>query len=392
MSNLENTKKNIPEHYSKTDPYSVFLKEKFLLSHPNSSKKTYHISLDIQGSDLIFHPGDSIGILPQNDPHLVRKFLSLLSTKPHDLLIDPRSQKEMTSEDYLVHKVNFTRINTSLIRFFFQKSQKPLQIEKLRILLEPENKAALAEFIQGKDLIDILLLLQESPSSLQEIAEHFTPLLPRFYSISSSVKAHPTELHLLVALLSYPHGEEIRYGVASHFLCHLATEKQTAIPIYIQPAAHFKLPEDSSQNLIMIGPGTGVAPYRAFLQERLCDKATGKHWLFFGERTRKYDFLYEDYLVELENQNQLKLTTAFSRDQDSKEYVQHKILENAEELWNWISNGSYLYVCGDASKMAKDVEATLLTIIEQYGKLSEVEARAYLKHLRTSRQYMTDVY
>ena len=387
MSNLENTKKTLPQHYSKTDPYSVVLKEKALLSHPNSSKETYHIALDIKGSDLIFHPGDSIGVLAQNDPLLIKKFLSLINCPPEKPLIDPRSQVEMTSEAYLLHKVNLSRVNSSLIRFFAEKNKN----EELLSLLQPDNKIALSEFLLGKDLIDIIELLVQEPVSLQDIAPYFTPLLPRFYSISSSLKTHPNELHLLVALLSYPHNDEVRYGVASHFLCHLATG-QTPIPIYIQPAAHFKLPDDLSANIIMIGPGTGVAPYRAFLQERIADGATGKHWLFFGERNREYDFLYEDYLTELVKQGHLRLDTAFSRDQDTKEYVQHKLLKHSEEIWNWISNGSYLYVCGDATRMAKDVEATLLSIIEKYGNLSEHDARAYLKNLRHTRKYMTDVY
>ncbi len=388
MSNSENAKKTLPEHYSKTDPYTAFLKEKKLLSHPNSTKKTYHISLDIKGSDLIFQPGDSIGILAQNDPLLVRRFFSLLSCPPDRLIIDPRSQVEMTAEEYLLGRVNLSRVNTSLLRYFAEKVQN----EKLSFLLQPENKTALAEFIQGKDLVDIVRLLQESPTSLDEIAPFFTPLLPRFYSISSSLKAHSGELHLLVALLSYSHQDEIRYGVASHFLCHLARENQTPIPLYVQPAAHFKLPEDPSANIIMIGPGTGVAPYRAFLQERLSSNATGKHWLFFGERNRQYDFIYEDYLTELEKQGNLRLDTAFSRDQESKEYVQHKLLKYSQEIWDWISKGSYIYVCGDAHHMAKDVEAALLSIIEKYGNLSEQGARAHLKHLRASRKYMTDVY
>jgi sulfite reductase (NADPH) flavoprotein alpha-component len=392
MSNSEKAKKNLPEHYSKTDPYSVTLKEKLLLSHPDSSKKTYHISLDISGSDLIFHPGDSIGVLPQNDPTLVAKLFNLLSTEPQSIIVDPRSQKEMTAEEYLLHKVNFYRVNASLIRYFYNNSKDLSQKEKLQPLVESGHRTALAEFTQGKDIVDVIALLQENPIPLQDIVDCFTPLLPRFYSIASSIKACPDELHLLVALLSYNHGDEVRYGVASHFLCHLADEQRTPIPIYIQPAAHFKLPDDNTKNLIMIGPGTGVAPYRSFLQERICDKASGKHWLFFGERSRKHDFLYKDYFERLESEGKLKLTTAFSRDQEAKEYVQHKILENAEEIWDWLSNGSYLFVCGNASHMAKDVEATLLTIIENYGNLSEQEARAHLKHLRTSRQYMTDVY
>lgn len=392
MSNSTNTKKTLPGHYSKASPCPVLLKEKKLLTHPSSSKKTYHIALNIKGTDVEFHPGDSIGVLPQNDPSLIRKFFSLLSTTPDELIADPRSQEEMSAEYYLSHKVNLSRVNSSLIRHFFQASKNEELKEKLSFLLEPENKIALAEFIQGKDLLDIIALLQDAPSSLQELAQFFTPILPRFYSISSSLKTHPDEIHLLVALLSYSHGGETRFGVASHFLCHLALEENTTIPIYVQPAAHFKLPEDPSQNLIMIGPGTGVAPYRAFLQERMHQNASGKNWLFFGERNRDSDFLYEEYWTDLEKQDKLKLDTAFSRDQEAKEYVQHKLLAQSKEVWNWISTGSYLYVCGDASKMAKDVESALLSIFEKEGSMTDIDAKAYLKELRSSRRYMTDVY
>jgi sulfite reductase (NADPH) flavoprotein alpha-component len=392
MNNSENTKKTLPGHYSKTHPCCVQLQEKRLLTHPQSTKKTYHVSLDIRNADLQFEPGDSIGILPQNDPLLIQKFFSLLSSTPQELVIDPRSQEECSCRHYLLHKVNLSRINSSLLRYLLQENANPVQKDRLAHLVDPLNKEELAIFLEGKDLLDILALFQKHPSPLQELAPYFTPLLPRFYSISSSLKAYPGEVHLLVSLLSYPHGEEIRYGVASHFLCHLAQEKETPIPIYVQPAAHFKLPEDLSSDLIMIGPGTGVAPYRAFLQERLHQKASGNHWLFFGERSSQYDFLYKDYWMELTQQGKLKLDLAFSRDQKEKVYVHHKLLENAATVWQWISNGAYFYVCGDASRMAKDVDATILHIVQEQGKFTEEKARAYIKNLRHNRKYMTDVY
>ncbi len=392
MNNAENTKKSLPGHYSKAQPCHVYLQEKRLLTHCNSTKQTYHLALDIRNTDLQFEPGDSIGILPQNDPLLIQRFFSLLTSDPNETLIDLRSQQEMTCEHYLLHKVNLSRINTSLLRHILQDNANPTQKDFLTYLVDPLHKTELATFLQGKDLLDILRIFQKNPAPLQEIAPHFTPLLPRFYSISSSLKQCPNELHLLVALLSYPHENEIRYGVASHFLCHLAQEKKTPIPIYVQPAAHFKLPEDSSTNLIMIGPGTGVAPYRAFLQERIAVKATGKHWLFFGERSSQYDFLYKEYWTDLVKQGDLKLDTAFSRDTPSKVYVQHKLLENAKAIWDWISRGSYLYVCGNASLMAKDVDTTLLHIVEKEGNLSDEQARSYIKNLRHTRRYMTDVY
>lgn len=392
MNNAESTKMPLPGHYSKAQPCHVYLQEKRLLTHYRSTKQTYHLALDIRNTGLLYEPGDSIGILPQNDPILIKRFFSLLSSGPDELLLDLRSQQEMSCKHYLLHKVNLSRINSSLLRHILQNNANPEQKKFLTHLIDPLNKVELATFLQGKDLLDILRIFQKKPMPLQEIAPHFTPLLPRFYSISSSLKQWPNELHLLVALLSYTHENEIRYGVASHFLCHLAHENKTPIPIYVQPAAHFKLPEDSSANLIMIGPGTGVAPYRAFLQDRIAAKATGKHWLFFGERSSQYDFLYEEYWTDLVKQGYLKLDTAFSRDTQSKIYVQHKLLENAKTVWDWISRGSYLYVCGDASLMAKDVDAALLHIIQQEGNLTEEQAKGYIKNLRHTRRYMTDVY
>lgn len=388
MNNLEHPKTPLPGHYSKSAPCIVSIQKKELLSSPDSLKKTYHISLDISNTDLQFLPGDSIGILPQNDPILIQRFFTLISSHPADPVIDPRSQETLKGQEYLLSKVNLSRVNTSLLRHLLEKTQDPF----LASILEPENKAQLTEFLQGKDLIDILQLFQKNPCSLAEIAPFFTPLLPRFYSISSSLKAQRNEVDLLVTLLSYSHGGEVRYGVASHFLCNLAVEKQTAIPLYIQPSIHFRLPENTSQNLIMIGPGTGIAPYRAFLQERIEQKAEGKHWLFFGERNEKNDFYYKNYLTSLEAQGKLKLDLAFSRDQENKVYVQHKLLEKASEIWQWISEGACFYVCGDAHRMAKDVESALLHIMQTEGNLSELESKAYLKTLRTSKQYMTDVY
>ena len=388
MNNLEHSKTPLPGHYSKAAPCIVFMQRKELLSHSHSSKKTYHISLDISNTDLQFYPGDSIGILPQNDPILIWRFFSLLTSQPTDMMKDPRSQEEMSAEHYLLSKVNLSRVNTPLLRHLFEKTKDPI----LASLLEPENKSKLTEFLHGKDLIDILKLFQKELSSLEEIAPFFTPLLPRFYSISSSLKAQRQKVDLLVALSSYLHGEELRYGVASHFLCNLAVEKQTKIPLYIQPSIHFRLPEDTSQNLIMIGPGTGVAPYRAFLQERMQENASGKHWLFFGERTKEHDFTYKNYLTSLEAQGKLKLDLAFSRDQEEKIYVQHKLLAKAPEVWKWMTEGACLYVCGDAHKMAKDVEAALLYIMHTQGGLSEIESKAHLKALRASKKYMTDLY
>jgi sulfite reductase (NADPH) flavoprotein alpha-component len=200
------------------------------------------------------------------------------------------------------------------------------------------------------------------------------------------------EVHLTVALFSFTHQAEQRYGVGSHFLCHLATPKKTPVPIYVQPAHHFTLPSDSDTPIIMVGPGTGIAPYRAFMQERMIQGASGKNWLFFGERNRKSDYFYEEEFEKLKSDGKLRLDLAFSRDQKEKIYVQHKMYENARDLWAWLQDGAYFYVCGDAHRMAKDVEHSLQNIVQKQGNMSEEAARAYVKALRTQKRYLADVY
>ncbi len=376
--------------YSRTKPYITQIKERTLLNAPHSTKKTYHISLHTSNENLPFLPGDSIGILPHNDPAMVHHLLTLLGNTPEEHLTDPRTGESMNAFSYFCTKVNLSRINSSFLRHLLTKNPS---FTKLPSLLLPENKTSLTSFLQGKDLIDILL---EFPStnatSLQELSQHFSPLLPRFYSISSSRSAYPNEVHILVALSSHTHRDTLHYGVASHFLCNLANEDLTPISLYIQPSQHFRLPVDTSKNIIMIGPGTGVAPYRAFLQERSIQGGTGKNWLFFGGRNRNCDFFYEEYWTSLLSVNKLRLSTAFSRDQEEKEYVQHKLLQESQDIWHWLQEGSYFYVCGDASHMAKDVETTLLQIIQEQGSLSQEDAKSYFKSLKTNKRYITDVY
>jgi sulfite reductase (NADPH) flavoprotein alpha-component len=195
-----------------------------------------------------------------------------------------------------------------------------------------------------------------------------------------------------VTISSYTHRHELRYGVASHFLCHLAEVDKTTIPCYVQPAAHFSLPADDQAHLIMIGPGTGVAPFRGFLQERIARNAAGKHWLFFGERHRDFDFYYEEFWNDLVRQEKLALDLAFSRDQNDKVYVQHKLYEKGAEIWSWLNQGAIFYVCGEADPMGKDVEAALHRICEDFGRLSAEESKAFVKQLRAQKRYLADIY
>lgn len=378
--------------YNKTTPCIAKIKEKAILTGQSSTKETYHISLDIEDTHLHFCPGDSLAIFPENDPRFVLQILSHLNYEPEKKLIDPRSMIEMSAYSYFSSKINLSKVNTSLLKHMIELPIDSQKKSHLSYLLQPENKSFLASFIAETDLVEVLSYLDKTSTSIESLLPHLSPLLPRFYSISSSLKTHHDEVHLLVALAAYSYKEETRYGVASHFLCNLATPGHTNIPLYVQPSKHFKLPEDPRANIIMIGPGTGVAPFRSFLQERIAEGATGENWLFYGGRYRSSDFLYGDLWTKWQQEGKLRLTTAFSRDQEQKEYVQHALLANSKEIFKWLEEGAYFYVCGDAQNMAKDVEASLIALIKKEGGFSDEEAKIYFKALKTSKHYLTDVY
>jgi sulfite reductase (NADPH) flavoprotein alpha-component len=361
---------------SRTNPFPAIIRERYLLTKEGSTKETYHLVLDLKDSGMVFKVGDSVGIYAQNDPQMVESYLQALHATGDEAISEPRTEKPTTLRAFLRDKANLSRLNNAFLQ-----------------LLDPNHpllsdKAAAAD----KDPLDVLRPHTHTKLPLQQLAATFAPLLPRFYSVASSPKAYPDEVHLTVSLSSYTHHGEKRYGVASHFLCNLAEIASTPIPTYVQPIAHFTLPQNDAAPIIMIGPGTGVAPFRGFLQERMIRKAPGQNWLFFGERNRASDFYYEKEWQVLVDNHHLRLDTAFSRDQVEKVYVQHKMLENGSDLWKWIEEGAYTYVCGEADPMAKGVETTLLHIFQDYGNLSETDAKAYLKKLRTEKRYLVDVY
>ncbi|MBU6383605.1 MAG: sulfite reductase [Verrucomicrobia bacterium] len=347
--------------YSRIHPYISRIKERSLLTGPGSSKKTYHIVLDLEEA-LPFKVGDSIGVIPSNDAAVVDRILQLMGVGSQEEIEDPKTGQTVLFRDFLLHRANISKVS-------FHK-------------LFPVEKTALP----------LLELLQHHKPGPRELSRVLLPLLPRFYSIASSTRVFPNEVHLTVSFVHFELNGQTYFGVGSYFLCVQAEIESTPIPIYVQPSNHFTLPEDPNRSIIMIGPGTGVAPFRAFMQERMAGQAEGRNWLFFGERNRETDFYYGDYWLELEKQGRLRLSTAFSRDQAHKIYVQHKMLEEKKSLWEWIEEGAILYVCGDAEEMAKDVDAALQQIAQEEGGMSEEEARKFLKTLRHERRYVCDVY
>jgi sulfite reductase (NADPH) flavoprotein alpha-component len=380
----------IMQKYSIRTPFLAKIKEKKLLSKPGSCKKVYNLVFDISSSEITYQTGDCVAILPQNDPSQVKEILNTIKISPKEIIVDRRSKQNFSVEDFLLKKANLSLFSSSLLKILSQHNGK--NAKKLREVLVVENKTELQSYIHKRDVLQLLKEQKESKISAQELCDNLLFLLPRLYSIASSQSSYPEEIHVLFGYVSYSINNKIHYGTTSHYLCDLAKVNTSLISIYLHKTKKFTLPPDNNANIIMIGPGTGLAPFLSFLQERKHQKANGKNWLFFGECNKKYDFYYEDFFSEMIKEKKLILDTAFSRDQSEKIYVQHKIAEKGKELWSWIEKGAYLYVCGDAKKMAKDVEHIMLEIIKKFGKKNENDALLFLKELNKKGRYVKEVY
>lgn len=377
--------------YSRANPFLASIKERSSLCKPGSLKNTQHIVLDLKGSGITYEVGDSIGIYPQNDPELVQLTLQAMKAKGTENVLD-KQENHWALRDFLTSKANITEISKKCLQ---ELSQRQIHVEKkahLEKLQSDEQKEELKAYLASHELWDLLLEHSEVTFTPQELCNLLMPLLPRLYSISSSTHAVDNEVHLTVAKVEYQTNQQQRRGVCTHYLCQLAPLHAAVVPVYIQPHHGFTLPENQEVPIIMIGPGTGVAPFRAFMQARIAKNATGPNWLFFGEWNRSHHFFYEEFWTGLSEKGKLRLDLAFSRDQEHKVYVQHRMLEQGFELFRWLEGGAHLYVCGDAHRMAKDVETSLLRIIQEHGSRDEGEAKNYLKRLRSEKRYLRDVY
>lgn len=342
------------------------IKERYRISGADSSKETHHVVLDVSGTELRYTVGDCIGIYPTNSPDLVERTICAMNASGEEMIVDKRSQKQHSLREFFTKKANIRSVN------------KILQ----KMISGPND---------GREVWDFLQENKNDHLSPQEVCDSLQPLLPSLYSIASSQQVVGDEVHLTVNLQKYISNGHPRVGVASSYLCSHAPIGEASIPAYIQPHRGFTLPTDPSTSMIMIGPGTGIAPFRGFLQERTASQAPGKNWLFFGEWTQKNEFFYEKEWLQWQEEGKLRLNTAFSRDQEHKIYVQHRLLEQATETWQWIQNGAYLYVCGDI-QMGKEIDAVLQKILQKEGNLDENSARQYLKQLRKDKRYLKDVY
>ncbi len=376
--------------YNLKNPYIAKLTRAEMLTKPGSGKDTRHYEIDLKGSGMEFLPGDSLAVKATNCPELVEDLLQALKLDGDTVVTSP-TKEEKTLRETLFRDCAITAPDKKFLKLLAEKAGNGAA--EWAGLLEPEKKADLADYLWGREIIDFLLAHPEASFEAQEFVSTLKKLTVRLYSIASSLKAYPEQVHLTVATVTYESFGRKRKGVCSTFLADRIDET-TPIPTFITPGKGFRLPDPEDETpIIMIGPGTGIAPFRAFLQERRATQAKGKAWLFFGDQRRDYDYLYDtewgDYLKDGILH---RLDLAFSRDQDYKIYVQHRMKEAAAEFWSWLEDGAIVYVCGDASRMAKDVDRALHEIVMEEGGRSEEEAAAYVEQLRKDKRYRRDVY
>jgi sulfite reductase (NADPH) flavoprotein alpha-component len=377
--------------YSKTHPFPALLQKRMRLTAEGSSRSTWHLELDITGSGLSYKPGDAVGIFAENDPALVEQTLRALGLNWNDPVLERKSGQELAAGHLLTHRLSIHKASRRLLQIILEALPDNKQRDELTELLSPDQAMACDAFLEGRAVWDAIERFGARPNA-QVVLDCLPVLTPRFYSIASSPLAYPDQIHLTVADVSFlAHGVE-RFGVCSRFLSHGAeVGGPSRVPIFLFPTSRFVLPEPEVP-ILMIGPGTGLAPFRAFIQQRLAQNTPGPMWLFFGERNRATDFYYEQELLACESAGLLRLSLAFSRDQSEKIYVQHRLLEHAAEVWAWIQNGAILYVCGDAKVMAKDVQKAFMEIAQRQGGLDPVQASEWLREMKSQQRYREDVY
>lgn len=380
------------QKYHKSNPFFAKITQRYNLCSQGSDKDTYHVVLDVKGSEMSYKVGDSVAVFSVNDPSIVNLTLRTLHASGSEIIIDKHSGEEWRLDSYLTKQANLSDVPRKLISEFCQRQTNPQKKERLEFLFAEGQKEALKEYQASHEVWDALEENSEIIFSPQELCHLLMPLLPRFYSIASSRAAVGEEVHLTVSELKYETNGYQRHGVCTHYLCRLAPMNEKVVAIYLHPSQGFTVPSNPATPILMVGPGTGVAPFRAFLQERIAQGATGLNWLIFGERHRDFNFYYGDYFHELVQAGKLRLDTAFSRDQEHKIYVQHRMLENGEDVFALLERGGVFYVCGDAHRMAKDVDATLHHIVQKHGNLDEHAAKEYIKKLKAEKRYLRDVY
>jgi sulfite reductase (NADPH) flavoprotein alpha-component len=376
----------MPGPYTRANPFPAKVVVNRSLCGEDSEKDTRHFEIDLKGWGLNYEVGDSMTVWPTNDPALVEEIIKKIGAKGDEPVKSPNG--ETTLHEALFRDCRITQTTPKFLKAIAERAVNgaPLLTE----LLKPERKPDLDTYLWGMEVVDFLI---EHPSikwAPQEFVDTIAKLLPRMYSISSSLKAHPDQVHFTIDVVHYESRGRQRKGVCSTFLA----ERADKMPVPVFPnTSKFRLPEDSNTPIMMVGPGTGIAPFRAFLQERKATGAKGKNWLFFGSQHAHCNYFYRDELEQYQQDKFLRCDCAWSRDSAEKSYVQHKMLANGDEIWKWLDGeGAQFFVCGDARRMAKDVDAALRNIIQEKGGKTEGQTNEYVEKLKADKRYKRDVY
>ncbi len=373
--------------FGKKNPFRSEVTDNVMLNGEGSAKETIHVELSLEGSGLRYEPGDALAVLPTNCASMVKDVISaakLVGTEE----VEVKGVGKKLLADALREELDITALSKAVLK----KLDGVTTSERLGALLADDAKEELKAYLEGREIVDAIVDFAPEGLSAEDLTSIFRKLPIRLYSIASSQLAHPDEVHLTVAAVRYESYGRMRKGVCSTFLADVAKTGES-VPIFVQPNKNFRLPADDKTPIIMVGPGTGVAPFRSFIEHRAATDATGKSWLFFGDQHFSYDFLYQlEWQDYLKDGALTKLDIAFSRDQPEKIYVQDKMIERGEELYKWLEEGAHFYVCGDASRMAADVHEALVTVVENYGSHSREEAEAYVENLKKAKRYQRDVY
>jgi sulfite reductase (NADPH) flavoprotein alpha-component len=380
-----------PSPYNKNNPFMAKITENRLLSKTGSIKDTRHMIINLAGSGLQYNPGYSLGVFPKNPAALVDQVIAKLGLNANHQLVQKSGTKAL--RQVLSEDLTLNRVSKKFVKAVAEKLPDGAKKDGLLAISADEEK--LNDYVYTRDYLDVLSEFPEVKFTAEELVENISRVNPRLYSIASSQKKHHGEVHLTVAIVRYnTHGRD-KKGLCSGYLADDTTLNANNLPVFLAPNKHFKLPDDSNVSVIMVGPGTGIAPFRAFLEEREVSGAKGKNWLFFGDQHKATDFLYEEeFDAWLKSGLLTKFDAAWSRDQAHKIYVQDKLRENGAELWQWLKGGAYFYVCGDAKRMAKDVHQALIDIAIKHGGLSPEAADEYINKtlMKDERRYVRDVY
>jgi sulfite reductase (NADPH) flavoprotein alpha-component len=380
--------------YTRNNPYNSTVAINRLLNGEGSEKETRHFAFSLE-EGMTYTPGDAVGVVPENRAEAVAEVLTALGFSGDERVLD-NNKVEIGFEEALRTWLTIGKLARGSVGQYAKLAAAPgvggRGYQELLALCGTENKARAEEYCWGREFIDLITDFPGAVTNPQDLFHVLPRLAPRLYSIASSQTVHPDSVETTVRVVRYDAHGRSRQGVASGQLAERA-EVGSILPIFLHKNQNFRLPENGSTPIVMVGPGTGIAPFRAFLEERQAKGETGKNWLFFGDQHRATDFLYEEQFAAMQADGTLtRLDTAFSRDQARKIYVQDRIRENAAEMYRWLEQGAYFYVCGDAARMAKDVEQALLDVIARGSQGTPEQAAEYLAAMKAQKRYRRDVY